>query len=104
MFPINDDDGDFQIALRTDVPAGYAAWHLPQFTNVTIGLPTAIEYERQALESQRTYGLGPSICINVLLSLAGIGSLALYLVQRKQLVSQPLAQFPHGFYDKLGCG
>ena len=84
VFPINDHDGDFQIALRTDVPAGYAAWHLPQFTNVTIGLPTAIEYERQALESQRTYGLGPSICINVLLSLAGIGSLALYLVQRKQ--------------------
>jgi sigma-B regulation protein RsbU (phosphoserine phosphatase) len=83
VVPISDEGGDFQIALRTHVPRSYAAWHLPQFTNVTIGLPTAIEYERQALESQRTYGLAPSMCINVLLSLAGIGSLALYLVQRK---------------------
>jgi hypothetical protein len=84
VFPISNDNGDFQIALRTHVPAGYSAWHLPQFTNVTIGLPTVIGYERQALESERTYGLAPSICINVLLCLAGIASLALYLVQRKQ--------------------
>jgi serine phosphatase RsbU (regulator of sigma subunit) len=84
VFPISEDTGDYHIALRTHVPAGYAAWHLPQFTNVTIGLPTAIEYERQALESQRTYGLAPSICMNVLLCLAGIGSVALYVIQRKQ--------------------
>ena len=84
VFSISEKSGDFHIALRTHVPTGYAAWHLPQFTNVTIGLPTAIEYERQALESQRTYSLAPSICINVLLCLAGIGSLALYVVQRKQ--------------------
>jgi hypothetical protein len=84
VFPISDGNGDFQIALRTHVPRGYAAWHLPQFTNVTIGLPTAIEYERQALESQRAYGLPPSICINVLLCLAGTGSLVLYMVQRRQ--------------------
>jgi serine phosphatase RsbU (regulator of sigma subunit) len=84
VFPLSEDSGDFHIALRTHVPAGYAAWHLPQFTNVTIGLPTAIDYERQALESQRTYSLAPSICMNVLLYLAGIGSLALYVVQRKR--------------------
>ena len=84
VFPISQDSGEFQIALRTHVPAGYAAWHLPQFTSVTIGLPTAIEYERQALESQRTSSLAPSICMNLLLCLAGMGSLALYLVHRKQ--------------------
>jgi serine phosphatase RsbU (regulator of sigma subunit) len=84
VFPVSEDSGDFHIALRTRVPSGYSAWHLPQFTNVTIGLPTAIEYEQQALEAQRTYSLAPSICINVLLYLAGIGSLALYVVHRKQ--------------------
>lgn len=84
VFPSLSADGTFQISLRTYVPAGYAAWHLPQFTGVTIGLPTVIEYERQALEGQRTFGLAPAICINVLLLLAGMGSLALYFVQREQ--------------------
>ena len=84
VFPVSNENGNFQIALRTHIPAGYAAWHLPQFTNVTVGLPTAIEYERQALEGQRTSGLGPSICINLLLCLAGMGSLGLYVFQRKQ--------------------
>ncbi len=83
VYPISGDNGDFEIALRTHVPAGYAAWHLPMFTNVTMGLPTAIEYERQALESQRLDGLAPSIFINVLLCLAAIGALAVYFVQRK---------------------
>src|SRR5438045_487127 len=56
VFAISDDGDDFEIALRTHVPASYAAWHLPQFITVTMGMPTAIEYERQALESQRLYG------------------------------------------------
>jgi uncharacterized membrane protein len=84
VFPVSAENGIFEIAFRTRIPPGYAAWHLPQFTNVTMGLPTAIEYERQALESQRLYGLAPSICINFLLCLAGLGSLALYSVQRTQ--------------------
>jgi Stage II sporulation protein E (SpoIIE) len=84
VFPIRDETGDFQIALRTHVPAAYAAWHLPQFTSVTLGLPTAIEYQRQALEAQRTNGLAPSICIAVLLYLAGMGALGLYILQRPQ--------------------
>ena len=84
VYPLSDDSGDFVIALRTHVPAGYAAWRLSQFTNVTMGLPTAIEYERQALENQRLDGLAPSISINVLLCLAAIGALAVYAVQRKQ--------------------
>ena len=84
VFPISNENSDFQISLRTHVPAGYAAWHLPQFTSVTVGLPTAIEYERQALEGQRMNGLAPSTCINLLLYLAGMGSLGLYVFQRKQ--------------------
>ncbi|MFY9936539.1 MAG: PP2C family protein-serine/threonine phosphatase [Silvibacterium sp.] len=84
VFPVSDANGIFEIALRTRIPPGYAAWHLPQFTSVTMGLPTAIEYERQALESQRLYGLAPSICINLLLCLAGVGALALYALQQTQ--------------------
>jgi uncharacterized membrane protein len=49
-----------------------------------MGLPTAIEYERQALESQRLYGLAPSICINLLLCLAGVSALALFALQRTE--------------------
>ncbi len=84
VFPLRDSSGSFEIALRTRIPAGYAAWHLAQFTNVTVGLPTAIEYERQALKSQRLYGLAPSICINFLLCLAGLSALGLYTIQRPE--------------------
>jgi hypothetical protein len=55
------------------------AWHLPQFTNVTAGLPAAVEYERQAVEGQRLYGLGTSLVINLLLCLAGVSSLAVFI-------------------------
>ena len=84
VFPVSSSNGIFEIALRTRIPPGYSAWHLPQFTNVTMGLPTAIEYERQALESQRLYGLAPSIFINLLLCLAGVSALALYTIQPTQ--------------------
>ena len=84
VLPLSNADGVFVIGLRTRVPPGYAAWHLPQFTNMTMGLPTAIEYERQALESQRLFGLAPSICINLLLCLAGVTALALYAIQQTQ--------------------
>ena len=84
VFPVTAANGIFEIALRTRVPPGYAAWHLPQFTSVTMGLPATIEYERQALESQRLFGLAPSICINLLLCLAGVSALALYALQPTQ--------------------
>ncbi|HTV04076.1 MAG TPA: PP2C family protein-serine/threonine phosphatase [Acidobacteriaceae bacterium] len=84
VFPVHSSNGIFEIALRTRIPPGYSAWHMPQFTSVTMGLPTAIQYERQALESQRLYGLAPSICINLLLCLAGITALALYVLQQTQ--------------------
>jgi len=84
VFPIHSSGGIFEIALRTRIPQGYSAWHLPQFTNVTAGLPAAVEYERQALEGQRLYGLGPSLVINLLLCLAGVSSLAGFIAQRKK--------------------
>jgi hypothetical protein len=76
VFPISSSNGIFEIALRTRIPSSYSAWHLPQFTNMTMGLPTAIEYERQALKSQRVYGLAPSIFINLLLCLAGVSAIS----------------------------
>ena len=84
VFPIHSSAGIFDLALRTRIPPGYSAWHLPQFTNVTAGLPAAVEYERQALEGQRLYGLGPSLVINLLLCLAGVSSLAVFIAQRKK--------------------
>jgi phosphoserine phosphatase RsbU/P len=93
VFPMTSPNGVFEIALRTRVPPGYAAWHLPQFTSVTVGLPTAIEYERQALASQRLYGIALSICINLLLCLAGLGSLALFVVQRSEREYIPLGLY-----------
>ena len=84
VFPIHSSGDTFEIVLRTRIPRGYSAWHLPQFTNVTAGLPAAVEYERQALEAQRLYGLGPSVVINLLLCLAGVTSLAVFIAQRKK--------------------
>ncbi|HZW79431.1 MAG TPA: PP2C family protein-serine/threonine phosphatase [Candidatus Deferrimicrobiaceae bacterium] len=82
VFPVDAANGILEIALRTRVPPGYAAWHMPQFTRVTMGSPSAIEYERQAIESQRLSGLAPSILINLLLCVAGTSGLALYKIQR----------------------
>ena len=82
VFALSDPRGLFVIALRTHAPANYSEYHLPLFLYLTLGLPTAIEYERQALESQRLYALIPSLAINLLLCAAGLGSLALFLSQR----------------------
>jgi hypothetical protein len=84
VFELSNDNGDFALALRTLAPANYAAYHLPLFLSLTLGMPTAIEYERQALESQRMYALIPSLAINLLLVAMGLGGLALYFSQRGQ--------------------
>jgi stage II sporulation SpoE-like protein len=83
-YPLSDSGGQLVIALRTHAPANYAAYHLPLFLSVTLGTPTAIEYERQALESQRMYALIPSLAINFLLCAVGLGALSLYRSQRGQ--------------------
>jgi hypothetical protein len=42
IFDLSNDNGDFALALRTRAPANYAAYHLPLFLSVTLGMPTAI--------------------------------------------------------------
>jgi sigma-B regulation protein RsbU (phosphoserine phosphatase) len=82
VFSLSDDQGDFVLALRTHAPVHYAAWHLPLFLSVTLGMRTAIEYEHEALASERLLPVVPSLAINLLLVLAGLGSLALFTTQR----------------------
>jgi hypothetical protein len=84
VFTLANDNGDFEIALRTRVTTGYSAYGFPQFLSVTMGRPTVIEYEREALESQRLYSVAPSVAINLLLVLAALGALALFASQRTQ--------------------
>lgn len=84
VFALESDNGDFEIALRTYVTPSYKAYGLPLFLSVTMGRPTVIEYERQALESQRLYSVAPSVAINLLLVLAALGALALFASQRTQ--------------------
>ena len=81
VFDLNSNQGDLVLCLRAHTPIHYAAWHLPLFLSVTLGNPTAISYEQQSLESQRIYPVVPSLAINSLLVLAGLGSLALFLSQ-----------------------
>lgn len=82
VFTLENDNGDFLIAIRTHTPASYTTYHLPLFLSVTLGQQTAIDYERQALESSRLYYALPSIAINLLLVFAGIAALFLFTSQR----------------------
>ncbi len=84
VFSLNVDSGEFLIAVRTHAPPIYGAYSLPLFLSVTLGQPTAIEYERAALESERMYTLLPSMAINLLLCAAGLGVLGLFQSQRSQ--------------------
>ena len=84
VFTLANDDGDFEIALRTQATPSYSAYGFPLFMSVTLGRPPVIEYERQALESDRLYAVAPSVAINLLLVLAALGALALFLSQRTQ--------------------
>jgi hypothetical protein len=84
IFPLNDSASVYELALRTRTPHNYANYHLPLFLSVTLGQPTAIDYERQALESERLYDAIPTIAINLLVFLGGLFALALYANQRGQ--------------------
>jgi len=84
VFDLSDNQGDFQIALRTHVPPNYTEYNFPLVLSVTLGKPTVIEYERQSLESDRLYAVAPAVAINLLLVLAGIAVLALYTTQRTE--------------------
>ena len=84
VFTLDDDNGDFEIALRTHAAGGYVAYGFPLFISATMGRPTVIEYERQALESERMYSVAPTAAINSLLVLSALGALALFASQRTQ--------------------
>jgi len=93
VFTLTDDKGEFEIALRTHAAPNYVAYGFPLFLSVTMGRPTVIEYEREALESERMYFVAASTAINLLLVLAALGALALYASQRTQREYLFLATF-----------
>lgn len=82
VFFIGRGQTDLELALRTHPPLSYVGWHLPLFLNASLGVPLAIENERAAAQSQRLYVALPSIAINLLVILVGIGTFALYWSQR----------------------
>lgn len=84
VFTLDDDNGVFEIALRTHAAGGYVVYGFPLFITATMGRPTVIEYERQALESERVYSVAPTTAINLLLVLAAFGALALFASQKTQ--------------------
>ncbi|MGA7525063.1 MAG: SpoIIE family protein phosphatase [Acidobacteriaceae bacterium] len=83
VYSLEGEGTDLVLAVRTTAHPVYTGWHLPLFLTAAVGTPGAIDNEAQALESQRLYAALPSIAINLLLILAGIGAFALYRSQRK---------------------
>ena len=84
VFTLDDDKGEFEIALRTHASGGYVAYGFQLFITATLGQRTVIGYEREALESERMYAVAPSVAINLLLVLAALGTLALFASQKTQ--------------------
>jgi hypothetical protein len=82
IFMPRDAGSNLTIAVRTHPTWMYTIWHLPLFLTVSIGTTEAIENERTALESQRLYTVIPSIAINLVIILAGLGAFALFRNQR----------------------
>ncbi len=82
VIPLRDDEDDFTLALRTHTLGSYTPGHLPLFLTVAVGTADAIDNERAAMESERLYAAVPSIAINLVLILAGIGAFALWRSQR----------------------
>lgn len=76
------DTPDVVIALRTRALDIYVGLHERLFLSASMGPPHAIETERTAFESQRLDLAIPSIAINLLLMLAGLGVFALWRSQR----------------------
>ena len=82
VFALPDDVTDLTLALRTSAPRVYTSWHLPLFLTAAVGTPEAISNDRQAMESGRLYAALPSIAINLVLMLAGLGAFGLFRNQR----------------------
>lgn len=84
VFSLESPTGDYAVAIRSRIPPSYYDYHLPLFLSVTLGGPTSIDYEQAALRSERLYDFLPSLAINMLVALAGLGALALFALQRNQ--------------------
>ncbi|HKF46038.1 MAG TPA: PP2C family protein-serine/threonine phosphatase [Terracidiphilus sp.] len=82
VFELENDQGEFDIAFRTFITPAYSEHRLPLFLYITMGGPTAIRYEHQALERERLYEMVPSAAINLLVTLGGLWTLALFFSQR----------------------
>jgi hypothetical protein len=72
------------IALRTNTPPVYSAWRLYLIMDIVLGTPDAIENQRAVMESVRLYTVLPTIAINLLLMIAGIGVFAMRRSQPQQ--------------------
>lgn len=81
VVPIPSNSDTLELALRTHPGLSYSGWHLPLFLDCKLGTRDAIETAREAAQSQRLYPALPSIAINLLLVLAGLGALALFRSQ-----------------------
>lgn len=79
--PIPADTSTLVLAIRSHPGLSYAGWHLPLFLDAKLGTRDAVETAREAAQSQRLYPALPSIAINLLLVLAGLGALALFRSQ-----------------------
>lgn len=81
VFALSDQGNDLVIAIRMLGIPMYTGWHLPAFLTADVGTPGAIENKRAAMEAQRLYSAIPSIAINLVVVLAGIGAFALFRSQ-----------------------
>ena len=81
VFALSDQGNDLVIAIRMLGIPMYTGWHLPPFLTADVGTPGAIENKRAAMEAQRLYSAIPSIAINLVVVLAGIGAFALFRSQ-----------------------
>jgi phosphoserine phosphatase RsbU/P len=83
LIPVDVNGTDLVLAMRTHTPPSYAGWRYPLFMSASLGTPGAVESQRQALEGARLNLALPSIAVNLLLMLAGIGVFSLYASQPK---------------------
>jgi hypothetical protein len=90
--PLQGASGTIEIALRTFVPKGSLFVLDRDSLRVRLGTTAAIETARSAAESDRFRHAVPSVIINFLIILCGIGILGLYRTQRG-----------HKEYLWLGC-
>lgn len=85
VYPLKLTTDDLAIALRSNTPPVYSAWRLYLIMDIVLGTPDAIENQRAVFESVRLYAVLPTIAINLLLMIAGVGVFALRRSQPQQM-------------------